>query len=83
MYALYSIVTTNKIWHKDDNGPYNSRKQRHHQAVQIEYDRIRQEMTTTFAEFKADTDSGAFPEDKHLVEVQAEEYAKFLAAFEA
>ena len=36
MYALYSIVTTNKIWHKDDNGPYNSRKQRHHQAVQIE-----------------------------------------------
>ena len=23
-------------WHKDDNGPYNSRKQRHHQAVQIE-----------------------------------------------
>ncbi len=23
-------------WHKDDNGPYNMRKQRHHQAVQIE-----------------------------------------------
>jgi len=23
-------------WHKDDNGPYNGRKQRHHQAVQIE-----------------------------------------------
>ncbi len=23
-------------WHKDDNGPYGSRKQRHHQAVQIE-----------------------------------------------
>ena len=23
-------------WHKDDNAPYNSRKQRHHQAVQIE-----------------------------------------------
>ena len=23
-------------WHKDDNGPFNSRKHRHHQAVQIE-----------------------------------------------
>lgn len=23
-------------WHKDDNGPYNARKQRHHQTVQIE-----------------------------------------------
>jgi len=23
-------------WHKDDNSPYNGRKQRHHQAVQIE-----------------------------------------------
>ena len=26
----------NQHWHKDDNGPYNGRKQRHHQAVQIE-----------------------------------------------
>lgn len=23
-------------WHKDDNGPFNGRKQRHHQALQIE-----------------------------------------------
>ena len=23
-------------WHKDDNGPYNGRKQRHHQAIQAE-----------------------------------------------
>lgn len=23
-------------WHKDDNGPFNARKQRHHQAVQLE-----------------------------------------------
>ena len=23
-------------WHKDDNGPFNSRKHRHHQAVQLE-----------------------------------------------
>ncbi|MEM7016503.1 MAG: HEAT repeat domain-containing protein [Pseudomonadota bacterium] len=23
-------------WHKDDNGPYNGRKHRHHQAIQVE-----------------------------------------------
>ncbi len=23
-------------WHKDDNGPFNGRKQRHHQAIQVE-----------------------------------------------
>ena len=23
-------------WHKDDNGPYNQRRHRHHQAVQVE-----------------------------------------------
>jgi ectoine hydroxylase-related dioxygenase (phytanoyl-CoA dioxygenase family) len=23
-------------WHKDDNAPYNARKQRHHQAIQLE-----------------------------------------------
>ena len=29
-------------WHKDDNGPYNSRKQRHHQAVLVGKMRILQ-----------------------------------------
>ena len=23
-------------WHKDDNAPYNGRKQRHHQSIQLE-----------------------------------------------
>lgn len=27
---------TDQQWHKDDNGPYNARKMRHHQSVQME-----------------------------------------------
>lgn len=34
--ASFTSGQWNQHWHKDDNGPYNSRKQRHHQAVQIE-----------------------------------------------
>ena len=34
--ATFTSGTNDQHWHKDDNAPYNSRKQRHHQAVQIE-----------------------------------------------
>ncbi len=34
--ATFASGARDQHWHKDDNGPYNSRKQRHHQAVQIE-----------------------------------------------
>ncbi len=34
--ATFSSGARDQHWHKDDNGPFNSRKQRHHQAVQIE-----------------------------------------------
>jgi len=34
--ATFASGPRDQHWHKDDNGPYNSRKQRHHQAVQIE-----------------------------------------------
>ena len=34
--ASFTSGQWNQHWHKDDNGPYNSRKQRHHQAIQIE-----------------------------------------------
>ena len=34
--ASFISGATDQHWHKDDNGPYNARKQRHHQAVQIE-----------------------------------------------
>ena len=31
--ATFSSGTRDQHWHKDDNGPFNGRKQRHHQAV--------------------------------------------------
>ncbi len=34
--ASFASGARDQHWHKDDNGPYNGRKQRHHQAVQIE-----------------------------------------------
>lgn len=34
--ASFTSGARDQHWHKDDNGPYNARKQRHHQAVQIE-----------------------------------------------
>lgn len=38
-------------WHKDDNGPFNSRKQRHHQTIQVEMlyypQAVRQDMGPT------------------------------------
>jgi ectoine hydroxylase-related dioxygenase (phytanoyl-CoA dioxygenase family) len=34
--ASFTSGARDQHWHKDDNAPYNSRKQRHHQAVQIE-----------------------------------------------
>ncbi len=34
--ASFASGARDQHWHKDDNGPYNARKQRHHQAVQIE-----------------------------------------------
>jgi hypothetical protein len=34
--ASFTSGGRDQHWHKDDNGPYNGKKQRHHQAVQIE-----------------------------------------------
>ena len=34
--ASFASGARDQHWHKDDNGPYNGRKQRHHQAVQVE-----------------------------------------------
>jgi len=34
--AAFSSGGSDQMWHKDDVGPYNSRRQRHHQSIQIE-----------------------------------------------
>ncbi len=43
--ASFASGARDQHWHKDDNGPYNGRKQRHHQAVQIEMLYYPQEVT--------------------------------------
>ncbi|MSR83332.1 MAG: hypothetical protein EXS58_10490 [Candidatus Latescibacteria bacterium] len=49
--ASFTSGARDQNWHKDDNSPYNARKQRHHQAVQIEMlyypQAVRQDMGPT------------------------------------
>lgn len=49
--ASFTSGARDQHWHKDDNGPYNARKQRHHQAVQLEMlyypQAVRQDMGPT------------------------------------
>jgi 3-methyl-2-oxobutanoate hydroxymethyltransferase len=44
-----------------------------------EYDRMQKERVAAFREFKADVDSGAYPEPKHLVSIADREFEDFLA----
>ncbi len=43
--APFTSGAFDQHWHKDDNAPYNARKQRHHQAVQLEILYYPQEVT--------------------------------------
>eukprot|EP01047_Picozoa_sp_COSAG01_P129857 COSAG01_NODE_59371_length_300_cov_1.547264_1_plen_68_part_10 len=35
-HATFASGGRDQHWHKDDNAPYNARKQRHHAPIQIE-----------------------------------------------
>lgn len=48
-----------------------------------EYARLQRERVAAFREFRADVESGAFPEDRHLVRMDPAELARFRAALEA
>ena len=48
-----------------------------------EYDRLQAERVAAFREFVADVGTGAYPEEKHLVRMPAEELAGFEAALDA
>jgi 3-methyl-2-oxobutanoate hydroxymethyltransferase len=43
-----------------------------------EYDRLQQERIAAFREFRADVESGAYPEPQHLVTITDSEFQKFL-----
>ena len=44
-----------------------------------EYDRLQQERIAAFKEFAADVDSGAYPEEKHVVRMTEQELTSFCA----
>ena len=45
-----------------------------------EYDRLQQERIAAFAEFRADVESGAYPEKRHMVPIEEPEFVEFLLA---
>jgi 3-methyl-2-oxobutanoate hydroxymethyltransferase len=45
-----------------------------------EYDRLQQERIAAFGEFIADVNSGAYPEDRHIVRMPQDELDRFLSA---
>jgi 3-methyl-2-oxobutanoate hydroxymethyltransferase len=51
--------------------------------LKTEYERLHKETIAAFAEFKADVDSGGYPQASHVVEAKDEEYKKFMAAMQS
>jgi len=45
-----------------------------------EFDRLQSERIAAFKEFRADVETGAYPEDKHLVPIADPEFEAFLLA---
>jgi 3-methyl-2-oxobutanoate hydroxymethyltransferase len=45
-----------------------------------EHARLQQERIAAFSEYRADVESGAFPETHHLVPIAPEEFAAFRSA---
>ena len=43
-----------------------------------EYDRLQNERVAAFSEFVADVNSGAYPEDKHIVHMDPAEMKRFM-----
>jgi 3-methyl-2-oxobutanoate hydroxymethyltransferase len=50
--------------------------------LRAEYDRLQRERIAAFKEFRADVESGAYPEEKHLVPIADSEFKAFMAGLE-
>jgi 3-methyl-2-oxobutanoate hydroxymethyltransferase len=61
-----------------DNEGHVPRHARVYRNFKAEYERLQREAIAAFSEFKADVDSGSYPAVNQLVEIQDEEYEKFL-----
>jgi 3-methyl-2-oxobutanoate hydroxymethyltransferase len=69
------------LFSEDVLGYTKAHRPRHakvYRNFRAEFDRLQQERIAAFKEFKADVDTGAYPEQKHLVPMAAVEYAAFV-----
>lgn len=58
------------------------RHSRAYRDFAAEYARLQAQRIAAFAEFRADTETGAYPEDRHLVHMTSEEEKRFLSRLE-
>lgn len=59
---------------------YLPRHAKVYRDFRAELDRLQRERIAAFQEFRADVESGAFPEKKHLVPIAEDEFDAFLEA---
>jgi 3-methyl-2-oxobutanoate hydroxymethyltransferase len=73
------------LFSEDVLGYTRSHRPRHakvYRNFRAEYDRLQQERIAAFREFRADVESGAYPEEKHLVPIADAEFEAFLRGLE-
>jgi 3-methyl-2-oxobutanoate hydroxymethyltransferase len=71
------------LFSEDVLGYTRAHRPRHakvYRNFRAEFDRLQQERIAAFQEFRADVESGAYPEDKHLVPIADKEFEAFLKA---
>ena len=71
------------LFAEDVLGYTRGHKPRHakvYRDFRAELDRLQRERIAAFKEFRADVESGAFPEEKHLVPIADAEFAAFIKA---
>ena len=62
------------------NTGHMPRHAKSYRNLAAEYERLQKETVAAFSDFKADVDTGGYPEVAHVVEAKNEEYQKFMDA---
>lgn len=73
------------LFAEDVLGCTRGHKPRHaktYRNFRADYDRLQAERIAAFREFRADVESGAYPEPTHLVPIEDSEFEKFLAVLD-
>ena len=66
-----------------DNTGHVPRHAKVYRNFKAEYERLHTESIAAFAEFKTDTDNGAYPAKEHVIALKDDEYEKFMAALDS